>query len=476
MTEQVTPRGSRFRGPIRVGLLTPYWAFFDDHFPAGYRPSQEAYAEGLAAALEGHGLEVTRSGLMDGEAAAAVARQRFAEAGVRVVVVAATMAAPPAFGASALAGFDGPIVVWDERRAASIARDVDEVEATRVSSMLGSVMLANVLSREGRRFLAVTTDGDPAPVARAVVGAAAADAVRGARLGLLGGAVVGYGDVILDAAQAEALDIRLVPIDQAMVDRALERAHQAPPAALPPGVRLDRDVEVLLGRSLRTHRFLEAIGAIAELDAIALNCHSDVLRWSEHLGVVACLGSSLLWASGVPVACTGDAATTVALMLGARIAGSAQYCEGYVVESGTGELVVSSCGMADLSLAGDASPRLCPNELYPGRHGLGVATRFDFAAGPATVVAYGPGAPSMQHRLVVSAGDLSGRGFEHLNGPSGTVGFDDPVTPGASAAWIDAAPAHHLALMRGDRRPELRAASRFLDVELIEIGPHGRVT
>jgi L-arabinose isomerase len=131
--------------------------------------------------------------------------------------------------------------------------------------------------------------------------------------------------------------------------------------------------------------------------------------------------------------------------------------------------------MADLSLAGDGTPRLCPNELYPGRHGLGIATRFDFAADPATILAYGPGTPSMAHRLVVSAGHLSGRGFEHLNGPSGTVAFDDPAVPGASAAWIDAAPAHHLALMRGDRRPELRAASRFLGVELIEIGPRGRV-
>lgn len=475
MSGQVAGRGARFRGPIKVGLLTPYWAFFDDHFPPDYRPSQEAYTESLAADLASHGLEVTRSGLLDGEPAAALARQRFAESGVQVVVVAATMAAPPTFGASALADFDGPVVVWDDRRAARLASNVDEVEATRASSMLGSVMLTNVLSREGRRFLTVTTDGDAEPVARAVVGAAAAAAVRGARLGLLGGAVVGYGDVILEPAQAAALGIELVTVDSATVDAALERASGASLAPVPAGVRQLDGVAPLLERSLRTHRFLEAVADLARLDAVALNCHSDVLRWSEHLGVVACLGSSMLWSEGFPVACTGDGVTAVALMLGARIAGAAQYSEGYLVESATGELVVSSCGMADLSLADDAAPRLCPNELYPGRNGLGIATRFDFAAGPATIVAYGPGTPSMPHRLVVSGGELTGRGFEHLNGPSGTVRFDDPAAPGASAAWIDAAPAHHLALMRGDRRAELRAASRFLGVELIEIGPRGRV-
>lgn len=475
MTGRPIERTTRFTGPIRVGLLTPYWAFFDDHFPADYRPSQEVYTERLAAALEAHGLVVTRSGLLDGEPAAAIARQRFTDADVRVVVVAATMAAPPTFGASALADFQGPIVVWDDRRASHLATDVDEVEATRASSMLGSVMLANVLSREGRRSLAVTTDGDAEPVVRAIRGAAAADAVRGARLGLLGGAVAGYGDVILEPSHAEALGVELVTIDGPVVDAALERAFRVPLASLPAGVRLMDGVAPLLERSLRTHRFLEAIAAETELDAIALNCHSDVLRWSDHLGVVACLGSSLLWSSGVPVACTGDGVTAIALMLGARVAGAAQYSEGYLVESATGELVVSSCGMADLSLAGSAPPRLCPNELYPGRHGMGIATRFDFAAGPATIAAFGAGTSTMPHRLVVSAGALSGRGFEHLNGPSGTVGFDDPLIPGASAAWIDAAPAHHLALMRGDRRPELRAASRFLGIEYLEIGPQGRV-
>ncbi len=475
MTDRSVGRGTRFSGPIRVGLLTPYWAFFDDHFPADYRPSQEAYTEQLAGALEAHGLEVTRSGLLDGEPAAAVARQRFADADVRVVVVAATMAAPPTFGASALADFHGPTVIWDDRRTAHLVTDVDEVEATRASSMLGSVMLANVLSREGKRFLTVTTDGDASPVARAVVGAAAADAVRGARLGLLGGAVIGYGDVILDAEHAADLGVDLVTIDGPAVETALAQAFRTPLAALPAGVRVMGGVEPLLERSLRTHRFLEAVADIGSLDALALNCHSDVLRWSERLGVVACLGSSMLWSTGVPVACTGDGATAVALMLGARIAGAAQYSEGYLVESATGELVVSSCGMADLSLAGDGVPRLCPNELYPGRNGMGIATRFDFAAGPATIAAFGPGTPTMPHRIVVSAGDLSGRGFEHLNGPSGTIGFDDPASPGASAAWIDVAPAHHLALMRGDRRPELRAASRFLGVACIEIGPQGRV-
>ena len=91
---RVTAR-DRFTGPIRVGLLTPYFAFFESRFPEDFRASQEAYAAGLAVALQGIGFEVAASGLVDGAQSAASAGQRFADAGVDVVVAAPTMAAPP---------------------------------------------------------------------------------------------------------------------------------------------------------------------------------------------------------------------------------------------------------------------------------------------------------------------------------------------------------------------------------------------
>jgi L-fucose isomerase-like protein len=385
------------------------------------------------------------------------------------------MAAPPSFGSQPLEGFDGPVLRWDDRRTERFGPDLDEVEATRGSSLLGSIMLANILGREGRPYLTVTSvDGDAAAVARAVTGAAAAHALHGARLGLLGGIIAGYGNVVLEPEAAATLGIELVPVDADGVARAM--AASASPAdgstgSLPEGFAPTPDALPLLDRSLRVHRFLSALVEQERLDALALNCHSDVLRFGEETGVVGCLGSTLLWSVGVPVACTGDGVTAVALMLAARIAGSAQYCEGYGIESATGELLVSSCGMADISLrrAGEDA-HLHPNTLYPGRHGLGVATRFTFEEGPATVVGFGPPTASRTGRLVVSAGRLTGRGFAHLNGPSGTVTFDRPGAGKASRAWIDAGPAHHLALVRGDRRDELRAAAAILGLDLVDAG------
>lgn len=464
--------GSRFAGPIRVGLLTPYFAFFEARFPADFRSTQAAYAAELAAGLRAAGLEVTESGLVDGPPSAEAARDRFAAAGVDVVVAAATMAAPPTHGTAALAGFDGPIVIWDDHRAARYPSDVDEVEATRRSGLLGSIMLANVLGREGRRYLTVSTvEGDAAPVVRAVRGAAAARSLRGARLGLLGGIVGGYGDVVLDPGTAAALGIELVEIGPDAVAAALVEAREPAAGPLPWPAEVTHEAAPLLERSRRIERFLGLVVREAGLDALALNCHSDVLRFGDELGAVGCLGASVLWANGVPVACTGDAATAVALMLAARIAGSAQYGEAYAVEHETGEMVISSCGMADPVLCGTGeTPRLCANELYPGKHGLGIATRFTFEAGPATIAAFGPGTATLPSRLVVAAGRLTGRGFAHMNGPSGTLTFDAPGPGTATAALIDAGPSHHLALVRGDRISELRAAAFFLEVDLREVG------
>ena len=86
--------GARFGGPVRVGLLTPYFAFFEARFPADFRQTQQAYADRLADSLRATGLGVAASGLVDGPEAATETRRRFAVAGLDVVVAAATMAAP----------------------------------------------------------------------------------------------------------------------------------------------------------------------------------------------------------------------------------------------------------------------------------------------------------------------------------------------------------------------------------------------
>ena len=97
---------TRFGGPIRVGLLTPYFAFFEARFPADFRATQAGLCRrAWPDALAGAGLEVTASGLVDGpEAAAGGARRGSRRRTWTWSWRAATMAAPPTYGTAALDG------------------------------------------------------------------------------------------------------------------------------------------------------------------------------------------------------------------------------------------------------------------------------------------------------------------------------------------------------------------------------------
>jgi L-arabinose isomerase len=392
------------------------------------------------------------------------------------------MAAPPQYVTASLAGLNVPIIVWSDRRLDVLNEDIDELEATRTSSLLGSVMAANVLRREHIRFAVVTTrGGDDERVGRAVRAAAVGPRLRGMRLGVIGDPIPGYDDVVLGQTGADQVGVTLVPVDVNRVigtfralgddDRtssaaALEAAHAT----------VERTAEPGLQRSLDLHATLRRTAEDLELDALAINCHG-AFRRDPDVGVVGCLGASLLALAGRPVCCTGDGATAIGLSIATVLAGHAQYCEGYVLAGSTGELLLSSCGLADLRQRRVDQPTVvASNELYPGERGLGHLFRYGFPQGDATLIGFSPDPRGDRSRLTYAFGRLTGRTFMNLNGPSGSFIFDHPDAEEALREWISAAPAHHLALAPGRLDLELEIMEQLLDLELIAVGSRAEKT
>jgi L-arabinose isomerase len=454
-----------------------YFAFFDEHFPPTYRPGQQQYAVDLGSRLVRTGAIVTASGLVHSMETAAAARELFRSADVEVVVIAAVAATPPGYMTASLTGLEVPIVVWSDRRLDALDADIDEVEATRTSSFLGSLMSANVLRREHIKFAVVDTrGGDDERIGRAIRAAAVGPRLRSMRLGTIGKPIPGYDDVVLDQAGADQIGVTLVPVK---VDRVIEtygalgpddRASSAT-ALKATHATMERAAEPGLQRSLDLHAALRRTAEDLELDALAINCH-DAFRRDEKVGVVGCLGASLLTFAGRPVSCTGDGATAVGLSIATVIAGHAQYCEGYVMGGRTGELLLSSCGLADLRLRAEGeSSVLARNDLYPGKNGLGHLFRHGFPEGDATVIGYSPDSRGERARLTYAFGRLTGRTFTKLNGPSGTFIFDHPDGEQALRDWISAGPAHHIALAWGRLDVELEVMKQLLDVDIIRVGP-----
>lgn len=458
--------------PVRVGLLTPYFSFFEGRFPETFRARQEEYASDLANRIAASGAEVTAAGLIDSSESAVEARERLREAAAEVIVIAPLMASPPQFVLDALKGIDAPLLIWNDRRVDELQDELDEVEATRVSSLIGSTMVANALERSNLRFAVFTTKGnDDQSIGRAIRAAAVAPRLRTLRLGLLGDPVDGYADVVLDDAAADALGVTLVrvPVESFIRIHGDVNEHaraQSEEQFRLAGVRVAGASAGELRASLAVHSAFQLVVAAYEVDALAINCHSDALRWAPEIGIVGCLGATLLTSAGWPVSCTGDSATAIGLAVATILTGHAQYCEGYVLAGRTGELLLSSCGMADLALKAPGDPgTVAPNDLYPGNRGLGCLCRHGFPAGRATIIGFAGDSP----RLVWASGDLTGRAFERLNGPSGSFIFAGTDSNSVVQRWIESAPAHHIALAEGWLDVEFEIAARFLDFRFINV-------
>src|SRR6202142_666737 len=248
------------------------------------------------------------------------------------------------------------------------------------------------------------------------------------RLGILGAPIAGYSDVGLDPAAASRLGITVVPLTAGIL------SPQYPGSGAPPHTRasdlLQRgetmdDAGPALAASMAVAHDLEHAVDQYDLDVLIINGHSDDLRSHPDRGMVGGLAASALTTAGVPVACTGDAATGVALAVATWLGGEAQYCEGYVVGRGVGDLLLSSCGLAHADLREPSQPlEFHGNALYPGARGEGCCVRMAFAAGPATILAVGANHPRSRPRFIWKTGVMSGRFFRSMNGPAGTFSFD----------------------------------------------------
>jgi len=465
------------RTPV-VGLLTPYFPFFDNRFPPSFRRRQEMYAASLAERVRRMGFEVAHSGLIDSEAAGREAGSELREARAEVVLVAPTMACPPTYTLPALDLSPAtPVILVQDQRLPAGDRRYSELVATEYSNLLGCVMIGNALRRSGREYAVLPAgDGhDDDSLARAVRGAAAAASLHGLRIGRIGQPIPGYLDGVVDAATAARLGVTWTEIPTRHLVDAMAAVREP---------ELDR-VRARLGRqglpvapiegdaALQSFRLCSVLARAArdhDVSALTINCHGPEFRQNDQIGVCGCLAASLLAGEGVPVACTGDAATTISLMVASRLGGIGQYCEAYLLERVSGELLLGSCGLGDARLAAAANPPLIrPNTVYGGVLGDGYSLYLGLPAGPATIISFTPAGPQSRPTLVAGYGVLSGRSYEEMVGPNGTFRFAaDPVE--SVLEWNRIAPAHHLALTLGLISPELRAFARFAGVDLVEIG------
>ena len=458
----------------RVGVVSCYFPLFEKQMPPGFRDDRERTARGYAELLA-QDFDVVDAGMLasdgDGERANALLR----EARPDVIVFAPSMAAPPSYVAHALAGLEAPLVIWNGPTIDRLPDGLTQAEATVNSSQVAAVMLANALVRDARAFAAVTAspgvDDDVDRLVRTVRAAAVASAVRGKTLLRVGRWLPGYLDVESTATELARLGVTEHAVDVAELDEAFEAVGtdrvESGLADLD-GHGWERREGSADERSMRLALALHDLARSVNAVAATVNCHSDVLRWNPRIGITACLGASLLTAEGIPVSCTGDLPTALALVLARALSGRALYCEFYTPERDTGLMLLAAGGEGDPAWADPAHPVLVePNDHYPGEHGSGASISFRLEQGPATALSLSPAGDTW--RLAWATGEIVEARYDTMGGPNGMFRFDSGSAFEAGARWIASGATHHNALARGRLDVELPVLARALGIDEVRV-------
>jgi L-arabinose isomerase len=458
----------------KVGLVSCYFTLFDEQMPAGFRQEREAVVRSYVHLL-GREFDVFEAGMLTSDAEGDRANGLLREERPDVVVFAPSMAAPPSYAARALAGLDAPLVVWNGPTIDRLPAGLTQAQATVNSSQVAAVMLGNALIRERRPFATVTASpADPDGVAlltRTVRAAAAASSLRGSAVLRVGASFPGYLDVEASMVDLERLGIAERPVIADELNEAFARVDGAringgfADLARRGWTRHDGPADE---RSMRLALALDDLVEAANAVAVTVNCHSDVLRWNLDVGITACLGASLLTARGVPVSCTGDLPTALALLLARRLSGRSLYCEFYTPERETGLMLLAAGGEGDPAWAdGDFPVVVEPNEHYPGAHGAGASISFRLAPGAATALSFSPVGGTW--RLAWATGEIVEARYDSMGGPNGMFRFDSGPAFEAGARWIESGATHHNALAQGRLDVEIPVLARALGIEEVRV-------
>jgi L-arabinose isomerase len=464
----------------RIGLATVYFKLFDEVMPPTYRASKEAFVQAFIDKLSPH-VEVIYTELIDDDAKGERTREVFIQKQVDLILLAPAMAAPPSYGYKVVENTDVPIIIWSVPTVDQFMEDLSQVEATKHSTFIGSIMLGNALVREGIVFQTVNAALDNQEgcnrLIRMILAACAAQRMKKTRFVRMGGIIPGYLDV--DVSQHDfqkGLGAELVDMDHVQLNAAFQsvtdhETHTFVEELKQSNWKINDIAPDMLDRSARLAVALENIMKEHQFQGGAINCHGSCFRRNEQVGIVGCLGVSRLTSQGIPIACTGDVLTGAVMWIGQELAGAALYCECYAMESATGLMLLAAGGEGDTRMAEpEQDIEIRANTHYRGLLGAGAGVTFPVKKGPGTLISLSPTkTTSSGWVLTWATGEIVESRYRKMGGPNAMFKFDHSDLNKACEAWIASGATHHNALIPGRRDQEIISFATALGIDHIRI-------
>lgn len=193
---------------MKIGLLPLYIELYDKVVPE-IRPRLEAFYETVAGMMEERGMEVVRSPFCRIRHEFEEAVSSFERENAQVIVTLHMAYSPSLESIDALCATDLPIVVLDTTETLEFGNMCDSGEVMFNHGIHGVMDMCSMLTRRGKPYAIAAGHWQESDVIDRVCGyvraAVAARALKGARVGLVGGAFEGMGDFRVDYEELEKL-------------------------------------------------------------------------------------------------------------------------------------------------------------------------------------------------------------------------------------------------------------------------------
>ena len=466
----------------RVGVLVPFWEFWEQSARGDLRARLRATADAAGAVLPD--VDVVAAELLLAAEDAPRIAERLRAASPDVLLVLQVMAVPPGRTARVLDALaDLPLVVWGLHLERAAGDDYDHSDIATEGATVGTSQLVSMLVR-GERPLALVVGqlNDPSTVARvgrAVRAAWAARRIATGRLARVGSEPPGYDCVVCDPATlTSATGLQVVDIQPAELARryaktgedAIDRMWLEADEAFELAGGLSPADEGLR-RSLRFAAALEEFDNAYEIDAGAINCHIPELRFSPEVGIAPCFALGRETTRGVPWACAGDMLTAVALLTTKLLGAAALYHELETIDYDTDEIVIANTGEHDLAWGGsETRPQLRANGWFASDPVCGACACFSPPAGPATLVAFVPNPTEPSgFRYIVAEGEFTSRRYPDAGTPNAAFRFRDRSSVEGFTAWALAGANHHSSSTPGHLADQVAQVAAYLRVGLVRV-------
>ena len=465
-------RGEKDR-VVKIGYMPlahdTYWKFFPKHLD-----NAVLWAKKHAEYLSQFGTVYETGTLVDCQDRSREARLYFQQADVDVLVLATITYSTPDDVVLDLKRFPRPTIVWNTQVSPEIPSDLDFDKWMMEHGVTGVPGLTNVLGREQIPYFLIsghhTNDRVQERFSIVIDAVRAFKALWGSRIGIFGHLYPGMIDFGYDPADlyvtfgvdtVNILDSRVVEAFKAVEPGEAENLEEELCSAYSAAGDFEGEE---LSRSARLAVAMKNVAEELKLDAATVYCQS---MWqNSEIGVVCCIGNSLLAQEGVFFTCEGDIPTAVCgLVFNSLAGGKGIFTEIWANDFDHDCFMMGHSGMMNLSLFQDnpGTVKLVRHPWWTGCHGHGACLELQMPPGRVTLMGLCPTREG-KWRMVVTTGNVTERPAVPLGAPNFFLKLDRPIVE-----WFEdfatTEAAHHLAMAYGDWTPQLKALAELFKAE-----------